>query len=316
MVIVGPGEVAPTERAPQPVYLLGSGWVGPAGVGSGRYPEEHAQGAVPAFDLQAMLPAFDVHGLDPLSRFLLGAAARALADSGITPRGPLRERAGLLVGASSASTASADEFNRSIVERGLAQISAVAFSRLVLNAAAGICCQALSLRGPTTTLSIGQGSGLCAIVCAADRLARGQDADVLVAGGCDERSQAAPSSEGAACLVLGRPQGLQTARPRVRVAGWAMGRAGDYSATAATALARAGIAAAEVDCVHGDTAAPRVWGRPEECRLPDAPAAQSAFAAAAAYDQLCRGSARCALVGAGSGESASVALVLKREETT
>jgi 3-oxoacyl-[acyl-carrier-protein] synthase II len=318
VVVVGKREVEPVPRARQPVFVLGAGWVGPAGVGSGRHPDGCAEGAVPTFDLQAMVPSFDVHGLDPASRFLLGAAARALVDGGIAVRGPLRERVGLLVGAQSASATSAAEFQRSIVERGLHQLSAVAFTRLVLNAATGICCQALALRGPTTTLSTGWGSGLLAIVGAAERLAVGQDAEVLVAGAFDERSLTEPqAAEGAACLVLGRTERARAnGRAPVRAAGWAVGPAGDFSATAARALARAGLPAASVDCVHGDAAALRAWGKGQGAKYPAAPAAQSAFAAAAAYDELGQGSAWTALVGAANGASASVALVLMREEGT
>ena len=316
VVVVGKREVESAPRPRQPVYVLGAGWVGPAGVGSARYPDGCSEAAVPSFDLQAMVPTFDAHGLDPASRFLVGAAACALADSGIAVRGPLRERAGLLVGACNASTTSAAEFHRSIVERGLDQLSAVAFTRLVLNAAAGICCQALALRGPTTTLSIGWGSGLLALVCAAERLAIDRDADVLVAGAFDERelTETQPA-EGAACLVLGRAERTRPdGRVRVRAAGWAIGPAGDFASAAAAALLRAELSPASVDCVRGDAAALLAWGKGQEEQVPAAPAAQSAFASAAAYHELCQGRAQTALVGTARGASASVALVLVREE--
>jgi hypothetical protein len=145
---------------------------------------------------------------------LIAATARALSDSGLTVRGPLRERAGLFVGAVATSAASSAEFRRSIEERGLAQLSATAFTRLVLNAATGVCCQAFALRGPTTTVTVGPGSGLLALIYAAESLASGRSADLLLAGSFDEPDDAAVAG-GAG--IAGAPWQQTTSRPRGRL---------------------------------------------------------------------------------------------------
>lgn len=317
MVVLGRRELPPRARLRRPVHVLGSGWVGPAGVGSGRHAADGGRdGRVPAFDLRALVPSFDTSGLDPLSRFLLGATAQALRDARIVVRGELRDRAGLLVGARVVSASSAAEFNASIAERGLAQPKVTAFTRLVLNAPAGIACQALALRGPTNTLAIGRGGGLLAIVDAAERLATGDDVELMVAGGCDEADgcDAAAGGEGAACLVLGRAERAVAGRRPVVVAGWAVGGAGAFPATAGLALERAGLAPQDIAGVYGDAAARSAWPHAIAVGGPDAPAAEAAFAAAAAYDELRQERARAVLVGSAASTSASVAVVLVADD--
>lgn len=300
-------------RERRPVYVLGSGWVTSAGVGTGDVRGfGAASGPVPGFDLQALVPTLDPRGLDPASRFLIAAAARALDDAGLVVRGALRERAGLFVGAVTASAASSAEFRRSIEDRGLAQLSATAFTRLVLNAAAGACCQALALRAPTTTVSIGPGSGLLALLYAAELLSTERSADVLVAGGFDEPDASATAhgeAEGAACIVLaGTSQ-----RRSVRAAGWAIGAPGRFAATAALALGRAAVSGRDVEAAYLDDPARTAWPAAagvSSWRGPCAPAAEPLFATAAAFDALQAGKARVALVGTGGGDCASLALVL------
>ncbi len=308
-------------RSRRPVYVLGSGWVASAGVGTGDVNAAgaaKAPGTVPEFDLPALVPTLDPRGVDPASRFLIAAAARALGAAGIVVRAALRERAGLFVGALATSAASTAEFRHSIQERGLAQLSATAFSRLVLNAAAGVCCQALALRAPTTTVSIGPGSGLLALLYAAELLSTEQSADLMLAGGFDEPDTSAVArgeAGGAACLVLASPALALQAQPRisVRAAGWAIGAPGRFASTAELALERAAVSVGDVDGMYLDGPARTAW--PAQAsgaafRGPCAPAAEPLFATAAALEALQSGKARVALVGTGAGHCASLALVL------
>ena len=319
VVVVGRRPRELPARCSRPVYLLGSGWVASAGVGTG---DVHAAatttgpGTVPEFDLQSLVPTLDPRGVDPASRFLIAAAAKALGDAGIQVRGALRERAGLFVGAMATSATSSAEFRHSIEERGLAQLSATAFTRLVLNASAGACCQALALRAPTTTVSIGAGSGLLALLYAAELLSMQRSADLLVAGGFDEPDSAAAArgeAEGAACLVLASAAlvGKAQRRVSVRAAGWAIGAPGRFAATAELALGRATVSGRDGDAAYLDGPAHIAWPAASAAfQGPRAPAAESLFAAAAAFDALQSGRARVALVGTGGGPCASLALVL------
>jgi 3-oxoacyl-[acyl-carrier-protein] synthase II len=323
--MVGRNPRALPARDRRSVYVLGSGWVSAVGVGSGDVravgPADNAW-AIPEFDLRVLVPTLDSRGLDPASRYLVGAAAKALADAGIVVRGALRERAGLFVGTVATSATSTTEFRRSIEERGLSHLSATAFSRLVLNAAAGVCSQALSLRAPTTTVTIGPGSGLLALLYAAEALSLERSADVMVAGGFDEphvSSAARGATQGAACVILASPTGAENSLrpPSVRAAGWAMGAPGQFATTAARAMERAVVSAGDVDGFFLDKHACAVWQTPAGASswfATGATAADSLFATAAAFDALLCGRTSVALVGTDEGTCASLALVLTLDE--
>ncbi len=144
----------------------------------------------------------------------------ALGDAKLTLSGAARERTGLFVGTTNASPVSWEEFRSTIRERGLVKVSAPAFTRLVLNSATGTAARLLGLRGPTTTLTTGVGSGLVAAALAATYLSSRTDADRLVVGAVDEvdLDRDTGRSDAAAALVL-------TALPTegsVRLAGWAL----------------------------------------------------------------------------------------------
>jgi hypothetical protein len=193
---------------------------------------------------------------------------------------------------------------------------------MVLHATTGACSKALALKGPCSTVSAGAASGLAAAAYAAHLLACRDDADRIVTGAVEELGPAsAPeASEGAACVVISAapPTGPG---PWVRIAGWAtagprgaeVGSEADRAVQAA--LAMAGCAARNVDVAVGPRLpaleVPR-WVEPAAL-VGDAGAATSAFALAAAVEQVRRG-ARCALVVAEPSESASCAIVLTREE--
>ena len=156
----------------------------------------------------------DPRRLDPSARWLTAAATLALGQG---QRRRAMDRAGLFVGASRMPADSSRRCSASIRQRGVAGTSASAFARMSVNAPAGACSRVLGLLGPTTTVSIGEGSGLLAVVLAADWLASREDAELIVAGGVDEQTgKGADETEGAACLVLERtgPGG------DVVVAGW------------------------------------------------------------------------------------------------
>ncbi len=230
----------------RPVYVTGLGAVGPFGVGAQALlaagPEASARLA--PFRLEALVPTADTRGMDDSARALTAAVALALQDAKLTLKGPARERAGLFVGTTNASPKAWDEFRGSIRERGLARASAPAFTRLVLNAASGTAARLLGLRGPTTTLTTGPGSGLAALVLGALHLSTRTDADRLVVAAVDEADlERAPDTEdGAAALVLA----TEPVEGAWRLAGWALAGAGDLARAVAHACAQAGATPALV----------------------------------------------------------------------
>jgi 3-oxoacyl-[acyl-carrier-protein] synthase II len=273
------------------VFIAGLGAVGPDGtLGAPDHQPE----------LERLVQNLDPSGLDPSSAYLLAAVAQALAEAGLgRPRASARDRVGLVLGVTNVSEASARALDRSIDQRGLAFLSATAFSRMVLNAPAGTCGKLLSLRGPTSTLSTGSGSGLVAMAYAASLLESRDDVDGVIAAGLDELGpgDGSGASGGCACALL---SALPAAGPgpRVRVAGWSVAGPAQRERVVSHALERAGLARHELGLVH-DASGPPAGG-----------AAGPARALVAACRQLERELGRSALIVSAAGQSASSAIVL------
>jgi len=282
-------------------------------------------GRVPAFRIQELVRRADPRGLDPSARFLTAAAAGALADAGVRVRGRLRERTGIVAGVSALSAASALEFHESIQQRGLARLSAPAFARMVLHAPVGFCSMALALRGPASTVTTGDGSGLVAVAYAAHLLATRQDADMLITGGLDELPRDATKGlgEGAGCLLLAREADAAVDAGTVWVSGWGMAGPGCLGTAATAALTMAGLQSEDLDGVFGsdseqvlEEALGRAVSRCDTAPvLGHAPAAGPALACVAAVQALRRGQMNTALVTTATGASTSCAVILSRGET-
>jgi 3-oxoacyl-[acyl-carrier-protein] synthase II len=238
-VVVSAPRPQARPRRHRPVFVTGLGALGPFGVGvdalAARAP---ASSRYAPYQLEALVPTAETRGMDDSARGLTAAVALALRDAGLTLKGAARDRAGLFVGTTNASPRAWDEFRASIRERGIARASAPAFTRLVLNAASGTASRLLGLRGPTTTLTTGQGSGLVALVLGALHLSSRTDADLLVAAAVDEADleRAPDTQDGAAALVLST-EGTAGAW---RVAGWGLAGPGAVEEAAAEARRRAG----------------------------------------------------------------------------
>ncbi|MFH2006128.1 MAG: beta-ketoacyl synthase N-terminal-like domain-containing protein [bacterium] len=335
--------VAPSPRERRAVRVLGVGAVGPHGtelVELVRALEAGAplDGRVPGFDIEEIVRGVDPRGMDPASRYLTAATARALEDAGIRVRGKLRDRAGIVVGATSMSPTSAREFLGSIERRGLSRLSAAAFARMVLNAPAGSCSVSHELKGPISTLTTGAGSGLAAVVYAALLLATRRDADLLVAGGFDELGEIPgsdpsgslplPTGEGAGCLVLaaGETWRASASHSGIVIAGIGLSGPGRPRRAVEQALDMAGRSVDQVELVvgrRGDLGPEAFLGEAgRSVRFQDpsavlgvAHAASSAHACVAAVLALREGSARTALVASSDGQSACSAVVLTRQES-
>jgi len=235
----------------------------------------------------------DPRRLDRSARWLTAATALALGGGGRPLRGEAGARTGLFVGATRMPAESSRRCQEAIRRHGVGGVSAAAFARMSVNAPAGACSRALGLLGPTTTVSIGAGSGLLALVLAAQWLAMRDDADGMVAGGLDERQGDTDEAEGAACLLLDRARGEAG---EIVIAGW--GLAGPGCADEASRQALGGRAHVDGTLVDDETRG-------------SAEASPSSALAARAVAQLKSGAARSLLVVAARGAS-SVALLLER----
>jgi 3-oxoacyl-[acyl-carrier-protein] synthase II len=163
-------------------------------------------------------PRTELRGIDMSARLLAGATGTALANAGVRTRTPDCERIGLFVGQTRVSPESVKAFDKSVQRRGLAHLSASAFTRMVCNYATGVCCRLFGLKGPTATLSTGVDSGLTALILAADHLAWRDDANYLLAAGVDEPDESDNYENGAAAILLKAGE----ASTPIILTGWAL----------------------------------------------------------------------------------------------
>jgi 3-oxoacyl-[acyl-carrier-protein] synthase II len=228
------GTTTPRERVRRPVVVVGAGVVGPGEARSLRdlasFEGPPRVGPCVGANLDDL--GIDGRRLDRSARLLTGAAALALSERTLAEG---MDRTGLFVGATRMPPESSRRCTDSIRYRGVTATSASAFARMSVNAPAGACTLALGLLGPTSTLSIGEGSGLLAVVLAAEWLACREDATAMIAGGVDERAgEHANETEGAACLALQRSYDDRAGA--VVVSGWAIGGPGEVDETIARTL--------------------------------------------------------------------------------
>ncbi len=251
-------------------------------------------------DLASDLPRADLRGIDRASELLTTVVLRALADAGVQLKGSARTRTGLIAGVLRASPDSLYRFRTSLEQRGFAKPDTTAFAQVLPSNAQGACAKALNIRGPQSTVTIGEGSGLMAAVMSAWMLARRRDSDRIVAAAVDVRSEY--SSEGAladaACALV-----LSTEPTAVEVAG--IGLAGPEQLDEAIAEARRRSGSSE--------AAELFIERPNP--FGGMPATSSSFALAHALGALRGGQSKTALI-ASTGTTASVAMILTSSEVT
>ncbi|MER2562851.1 MAG: beta-ketoacyl-[acyl-carrier-protein] synthase family protein [Myxococcaceae bacterium] len=228
---------APRKAVQRPLFVSGFGAVGPFGVGVEALRSGSEGVRLAPFALESIVPTAETRGLDASAKALTGAVGLAVKSAGLQLKGATRERTGLFVGTTNSSPKAWEEFRTSIRDRGLHKASSLAFTKLVLNASAGTASRALGLRGPTTTLTTGQGSGLVALVLALMHLSTRDDADRLVVGAVDEADlERNPERlDAAAALVLSTTEG------HWRVAGFGLAGPGQAQIAAARAEATAGI---------------------------------------------------------------------------
>ena len=170
---------------PRPVGLLG------VGIGN-----DHRE-------IDRFVPRPELRGTDRYARLLSGAVGKAVMQGGFAFRTPACEHIGVFVGQTRASRDTADEFDRSLRERGPANASASAFTRLLSSYATGACCRLLGLMGPAISLSTGPNSGLAALVLAAEYLAWRDDVDHMVAAAVGEEERCTRNAMSAAGILLG-----------------------------------------------------------------------------------------------------------------
>ena len=228
-VVISKSPNGESSREGKRIYILGIGAAGPFGLTQKEFLRALVDGArlraTPDYNLQKTVKTADTRSMDTLGCHLTFAVAKALKNAGILVRGSLREQIGLIAGLSKSSTSSVLAFNGSIESNGFENLSAKAFSKIVINAPTGSAAKLLSIRGPCTTVSAGKDSGLFSILYAAGLLRRRWDAKYLIAGGADELAPCDTYSDGACMAVLGTEDDLPSLTadvPGVELARWSV----------------------------------------------------------------------------------------------
>lgn len=186
------------------------------------------------------IPEGELRGLDRSARLLTGAVAMTLTDAGIRFRSNMSEGIGLFVGQENLSQESVESFETSIKDRGIKHLSALAFTRMVVNYPTGVCCRLFGLKGPIATMAAKPDSGLTALFYSADYLAWRNDTNFLLAASVNEHDAPNDNKAGAASILL--KAGDDNASINLR--GWAIAK--DSETATKKALVMACLKATEV----------------------------------------------------------------------
>ena len=113
---------------------------------------------------------------DRFTQFTLLAAREAIGQSGLSFRGDLADRSGVVLGTSGGGLTTQDENYRAVYEEGKNRVHPFVVPKLMNNAAASHVSMEFNLRGPTFTV---------ATACASSNHAMGQALAMVRSGLCD-----------------------------------------------------------------------------------------------------------------------------------
>ncbi len=131
------------------------------------------------------IPYDELRSTDLTAQLLAGVVAMILNHADIPFRSNECENIGLFVGQRQISEDSREAFDASISERGIKHLSASAFTRLVVNYPAGVCCRLFGIKGPVAVTDARPDSGLATLCLAADNLAWRDDTDLMIVAAVD-----------------------------------------------------------------------------------------------------------------------------------
>jgi hypothetical protein len=176
-----------------------------------------------------------------------------------------------------------------------------------LNAPAGFCAKAIGLRGPHTALSAGEGSGLAAIIVAAEVLSTRPEVELMFGASVDEIAEGTESSdkttEGSVSVLLGAGLTSESSvQPAIRLLGWGVAGPGEQDRAIEVARSMEGVGEDGYDEVF-DTGDYSVH-QASDLAVP------SALAFTDAVLSLRRGVITRALVTSGVGRSITLAVIL------
>lgn len=148
--------------------------------------DAHSRLAAQVSDFEATqwIPPMKLRRMDEAAQFAIVAVRQAFEDAGYPLPAEGDDRAGVVLGTFSAGGHATADFLSAFMAMGPAGAPALLFNSTVANAAASSAGLELKLRGPNTTVSQKETSGLSALATAADFVVDGR-ADAIAAGAVD-----------------------------------------------------------------------------------------------------------------------------------
>ena len=137
------------------------------------------------FDPAAFVHPMKLRRMDEVGALSVAAARLALDAAGLARTSEGYDDVGVILGTCTCGVHSTGEFLERLLELGPSGAPAMLFSNTVGNAAASLVALEGMLRGPNTTVSYKEASGLAATALATD-LVRAGKAGVLVSGGAED----------------------------------------------------------------------------------------------------------------------------------
>ena len=136
------------------------------------------------FDATRWIPPMKLRRMDESAQYAMAAVREAFEDAGYPLPDEGDDRAGVVLGTFSAGGHATTDFLNAFMASGPAGAPALLFNSTVANAAASAAGLELKLRGPNTTVSQKETSGLLALSTAADLIIEDR-ANAVAAGGVD-----------------------------------------------------------------------------------------------------------------------------------
>ncbi len=141
-------------------------------------------GEIKSFDPLLFITAKEAHRSDPFIQYAIAAALMAVDDAGLTRKGELGPRAGVLVGSGRGGVTTTERNMAALLARGPRAVSPFFTPMSLVNMASGAVAIKLGATGPCLDVSTACATGTHALGEAMKMIQRG-DADIMIAGGAE-----------------------------------------------------------------------------------------------------------------------------------